>query len=42
VEVLNCTNALGLLSVLQIAFLSTDQELPMIVLEKGEAFFEYL
>src|SRR5215813_1020405 len=35
-EALNCINALALLSVLEVAFLSTNQQLPMIILEKTE------
>jgi len=38
VEIVECTNALGLLCVLQIAFLSTDDQLPMKVLEKVRIF----
>lgn len=37
-EALNCANALGLLSVLQVAFLSTSQQLPSIILEKTGVF----
>lgn len=39
-EALSCANALGLLCVLQIAFLSTNKELPMSVLEKTRVFID--
>jgi hypothetical protein len=39
-ELLNCTNALGFMAVLQIAILSTNQQLPMVILEKGKEFMD--
>jgi hypothetical protein len=37
-ELLNCTNALGLMAALQIAIVSKNKELPMTILEKGTEF----
>jgi hypothetical protein len=39
-EALACMNALGLLCVLEIAFLSTSEQLPMSVLEKTKEFVD--
>ena len=39
-EALDCANALGLLSVLQMASLSTNSQLPMSILEKTRLFIE--
>jgi len=40
VEILDFTNTVGLLSALQIAFLSGSEQLPSSILKKMEAFFQ--